>query len=278
MKFVAMQLLPKLVWAPVSPAQQVVEIESGCDHVAARTAGGQVLTWGSGKQGQLGRIGTRLSDRGHTELDIFTTPAPMHLPLSLRSKPQSISCGWYSTFVVLANGHVYATGLNNYGQLGMKSDNCAFAPKRCSELKAYSVKRIAAGNHHTLALTEEGTVLAFGRPTYGRLGLKDADLSSDAPHRTAGKLAIDELEGSVQGIAAGDAISGCFSEQMCGLFLCGSNNTGMLAKGNDDEDEAKMTKVKRTKVFNEVRITQLSFGGQHVAMLCVPTAPAAPAG
>lgn len=200
----------------------------------------------------------------------------MHLPLSLRSKPSAISCGWYNTFVVLENGHVYTTGLNNYGQLGLKSGNCAYAPKRVSELKAHTIKRVAAGNHHTLAPADDGTVLAFGRPTYGRLGLKDAAIASDSAHRTAGKLAVAELDGSVQGIAAGDALSGCFSDQMCGLFLCGSNNTGMLAKGDNDEDETEMTKVKRTKAFNEVTIKQLTFGGQHVAVLAVPTG-AAPA-
>jgi alpha-tubulin suppressor-like RCC1 family protein len=96
------------------------------------------------------------------------------------------------------------------------------------------------------------------------------DTTSDAPVREAGAIHVEGLEGHVVGIAAGDATSGCFSDQMCGLFLCGSNNTGMLGKGDDDSDEAEMVRVKRTKGFNEVKVVQLSIGGQHVAMLTVP--------
>lgn len=231
-----------------------------------------MLTWGSGKQGQLGRVGSRMSDRGHTQLELFATPAAMHLPLSLRSAPAAVCCGWYNTFVVLKDGSVYACGLNNHFQLGFKSDSCAYAPKRVAVLKGCDIKQIAAGQHHTLALDAHGCVFAFGRPTYGRLGLRDALVDSDAAVREAQQLQIDELEGPVTGVAAGDATSGCFSGQMCGLFLCGSNQTGMLAKGDDQEDEAEMARVKRTKAFNEVLVKQLQLGGQHVVLLAVPAA------
>lgn len=266
-----MQLLPHLVWSPSSHAQQVLELHSGSDHVAARCVSGQVLTWGSGKQGQLGRTGARMSDRSLAVIEIFTTPAPMHLPLSLRSKSCSVACGWYSTYVVLENGSVYACGLNNYGQLGFSADRFVYAPKRVSVLSKWRIKTVAAGAHHTLALATNSAVLAFGRSTYGRLGLKLPDLNTDEAVSTASMLHIEGLEGSVQGLAAGDAVSGCFSDQMCGLFLCGSSTSGMLGKGDDEADEAEMTRVKRTKAFNEVKVTQLSFGGQHVAVLGVPT-------
>lgn len=269
-----MQLTPQLLWAPSTPNQQVLEIASGCDHVAARCAGGAVLTWGSGKQGQLGRIGSRVSDRRHAcMMDVFTTPDEMHLPPSLRSKPQSIACGWYSTFVVLANGTVLACGLNNYGQLGFSSSNLAMAAKRVTALQSVHVVRVAPGAHHTLALAKDGTVRAFGRPTYGRLGLKLPDLNTDEPVPEAGVLTVPDLEGHVVGIAAGDAVSACFSNQMCGLFLCGSNTSGMLAKGDDESDEAEMLRVRRTKVFNEVTLQSVSLGGQHAAMLAVRRSP-----
>ena len=271
-----MQLLPQLVWLPREAQYQVLEISSGCDHVAARCAGGAVLTWGSGRTGQLGRTGSRMSDRAHTELDIFTRPAPMHMPLSLRSKPLAIACGWYNTFVLLEDGTVYACGLNNYAQLGFASgDPRVFAPKCAKQLRPWQIEQIAAGQHHTLALARDGSVLAFGRPTYGRLGIKHVDTESDALVRIPQILQIAELEGRVEGIAAGDAVSGCFSGQMCGLFLCGSNTSGMLAKGNDEDDEPEMARVKRTKTFNEVRVSQLSFGGQHVAMLAIHQTEAA---
>jgi alpha-tubulin suppressor-like RCC1 family protein len=143
-------------------------------------------------------------------------------------------------------------------------------PKRATGLSDYKIAKIAAGEHHALALTEDGKILAWGRPTYGRLGRDDVEVGSDTGVG-AGVVKVEGLESAATGVAAGGAVSGCFSADMCGLWLCGFGSTGQLAKGADDDDDEKtMTKVKRTKVFNEVRLENLEFGGQHVVMLAVP--------
>ena len=49
---------------------------AGADHTAGVTAGGALLTWGNGQQGQLGRVGERLSDRVKME----TLLAPHAVP------------------------------------------------------------------------------------------------------------------------------------------------------------------------------------------------------
>jgi regulator of chromosome condensation len=41
------------------------------------------------------------------------------------------------------------------------------------------VKALASGEHHTLALTDDGVVLSFGRPTYGRLGRPGVNVEGD---------------------------------------------------------------------------------------------------
>jgi alpha-tubulin suppressor-like RCC1 family protein len=45
---------------------------AGADHTAGVTAGGTLLTWGNGQQGQLGRVGERLSDR--VKMETLLTP------------------------------------------------------------------------------------------------------------------------------------------------------------------------------------------------------------
>lgn len=57
------QLLPVCVYTPGGTDQRIVRLASGADHTAGVTEGGELLTWGSGQQGQLGRVGERLSDR-----------------------------------------------------------------------------------------------------------------------------------------------------------------------------------------------------------------------
>jgi hypothetical protein len=49
---------------------------AGADHTAGITSGGALLTWGNGQQGQLGRVGERLSDRVKLE----TLLAPHAVP------------------------------------------------------------------------------------------------------------------------------------------------------------------------------------------------------
>lgn len=147
-------------------------------------------------------------------------------------------------------------------------------PKKAGALQDYNIAKICAGEHHALALTQDGKMIAWGRPTYGRLARDDAIVDSDTGVAPS-EVSVASLEGAPVGAAAGGAVSGCFSSEMCGLWLCGMGSTGMLAKGADDDDDEKlMTKVKRTKVFNEVSIKHLEFGGQHVVMLTVPCKPA----
>jgi len=43
---------------------------------------------------------------------------------------------------------------------------------------------MCGGDHHTLAVTQSGQLLSFGRPTYGRLGRTDVDVNSDDPIHT----------------------------------------------------------------------------------------------
>lgn len=69
------QLTPVCVHQPATPAQQVVRLASGADHTAGVTSSGELLTWGSGQQGQLGRVGERLSDR--VKMGTLLTPHPV---------------------------------------------------------------------------------------------------------------------------------------------------------------------------------------------------------
>jgi alpha-tubulin suppressor-like RCC1 family protein len=108
------------IWKPTCEANEVIKICSGTDHVVALCRSKTVLTWGSGQQGQLGRVGTRVARRGHTLLDAYLVPAAMHLPFRMQ-QPADIAAGHYVSYVILSNGEVYSCGLNNYGQLGIPS-------------------------------------------------------------------------------------------------------------------------------------------------------------
>ena len=107
----------------------VMQVVSGDDHVLALTAKHEVYSWGNGQQGQLGRVGERVSESRRR--DTYLTPSLMFVP-GTRDKGKRIvevQAGSYASFVRTENGTVFAAGLNNYGQLGVKE------PVRPSDLQ-----------------------------------------------------------------------------------------------------------------------------------------------
>ncbi|KAI3438963.1 hypothetical protein D9Q98_001377 [Chlorella vulgaris] len=262
------QLTPVCVYEPRKAEDQVVRIASGADHTAGVTAGGTLLTWGNGQQGQLGRVGERLSDRVKMETLLTPHAVPFRRIRGTSNRISDVNCGTYGTFATTSSGQILAFGLNNYGQLALPGQVPVYAPTPVKALEGKGVTLVRSGQHHTLVLAEGGSLLSFGRPTYGRLGQKDAEVSADAA--CPEPKAVDGLEGvQVAGAAAGLAVSGCFSEAGDG-WLWGFGTSNQLGKGDDDEDEIVPKKLAETKRFANQKIVQLEFGGQHAALLCVP--------
>lgn len=277
------QRVPIRIYTPKTAIQQIVRIVSGADHAAAITAEGKLLTWGSGQQGQLGRVGPRMSDRA--KLESLLNPRVVLFKGSRHSKKiVDVNAGTYSTFALAEDGTVWAWGLNNYGQLGLKGEAPVFAPTIVSQLSnlesgesangkvkvkvKVKVKAIRSGQHHTLVVTTDGSLFSFGRPTYGRLGRKDVDVGADTACPEARRVSSG-LEGvTVVGAAAGLAVSGCFSNDGT-AWVWGFGTSNQLGKGDDDEDEDIPRKLAETKLFSKERqVTSLEFGGQHVGLLC----------
>ena len=61
-----------------------------------------------------------------------------------------VSAGTYTSFASTTDGHMFAWGLNNYGQLGLPTGTPAvLSPTLVPSLRHATV---AAGQHHTLAV------------------------------------------------------------------------------------------------------------------------------
>jgi regulator of chromosome condensation len=57
----------------------------------------------------------------------------------------------------------FAWGLNNYGQLGIGNLENSVVPTEIIELRNKNIKDIKGGEHHTIAITEDGEIYAWGR-------------------------------------------------------------------------------------------------------------------
>ncbi|KAF6137614.1 hypothetical protein GIB67_036197 [Kingdonia uniflora] len=112
--------------------------------------------WGNGDFGRLG-LGTLDSQWSPSICNAFDD--------SLRA----ISCGGAHTLFLTENGRVYATGLNECGQLGaMDKKSYALEPLEVSGLPR-EVIQISAGYHHSSAITGVNLILDLNFPVNNRL-------------------------------------------------------------------------------------------------------------
>ena len=137
----------------------VVRIAAGAHHSAALGIDGRVYCWGRGKWGQLGL--------GH----FMSSPFPA-LVAALEAEPaQQVCCGADHTLVLALNGGLYAFRRGHAGQTGLNIRDHIPFPQRVEALRGHRVVQVAAGAHHSAALTAEGRVFCFGKGGSGQLGL-----------------------------------------------------------------------------------------------------------
>lgn len=153
----------------------IKELAGGSDHILALTNDGNVFAWGSGEQNELGR---RILARRR-----FETLVPQRVGLP-KNKTAKIFAGSHHSFAIDTTGKVWAFGLNNFGQCGISTrEDTGFttviSPTVIKSLEGYKIRHIGCGLHHTVACTEEGEVLVWGRADDGQMGMPLVMLPED---------------------------------------------------------------------------------------------------
>ena len=303
----SLQRLPARIYAPEGSRAQARRISAGARHMAALTARGEVLTWGMGSQGQLGRVAPFNND-SFPPLEALLRPAPVPgVAAALGNDVADVVCGAYSTFAISRRGAVAAWGLNNAGQLALPlaGDAAAAAgkappptarksaakkPRTAAQKRAAAEEEeghghfhwhpkpvpalqraaaIAGGEHHTLALTRRGEVLSFGAPTYGMLGRSNVDAgeSSSANHAPFPVDLADGLDGEAVVGVAAGTNVSAAVTRAGNAYFWGSNVNYQMAKGADDDDNELPARMRRHKAFGQRRVLAVAFGGQHGVLL-----------
>jgi len=142
----------------VSAGRKYKAIAGGDFHTVAIAENGDLYSWGHNRFGQLG-----LGD----SVDYYT---PQHANAGNR-KYKAIAAGSQSSIAIAENGDLYTWGLNGgFGQLGLGNSEHHNTPQHVSaNNRKYDA--IAMGFRHTLAITENNDLYAFGSNEYGQLGL-----------------------------------------------------------------------------------------------------------
>ena len=198
---------PVLAPAQVGSIEGVVAVAAGSAHALAVDASGGVWSWGWNKSGQLGN-GTK---------DLETSPVQV---VGL-SNVSAVAAGVDHSLALRKDGTVWAWGAAAKGQLG----NGSFfgdqtVPVPVSAL--FGVVAIAAGDLHSLAVKDDGTVWGWGLNDIGQLGEPSSENKS-VPVQVPG------VSGAVA-VAAGDDDS--FALLADGTVVSwGNNSIGQLGNG-----------------------------------------------
>jgi len=138
-------------------------------HTCAVIEGGTVRCWGANNEGQLGD--GNATPRTDANKYAFDSDVPLGVPGITNAV--AMASGIYHTVVLLGDGTLRAWGNNRFGQLGNGTKTQSFTPvevKLASGQMLSNVVEIAAGDYHSVARLNDGTVWSWGWNQYGQLG------------------------------------------------------------------------------------------------------------
>ncbi|WP_276358152.1 Ig-like domain-containing protein, partial [Cohnella caldifontis] len=221
---------------PVQAAglKEVISIAAGYLHSAALENDGTVWTWGYIEANQ---------DRDEAYPLISSTPVRAYTLTDVNA----IASGSYHLLALKNDGSVWTWGWNAYGQLG-DGDRTAGrgTPYRVQGLSG--VTAVEAGEHHSLALKNDGTVWAWGGNGYGQLGDGTTEVRL-APVQVSG------LNGVIA-IACGAYHSIALKNDGT-VWAWGRNDAGQLGDGTSSD---RPTPV---QVSGLSGVTAIAGGGYH---------------
>jgi len=157
--------------------------------------GGRLMSCGT-EEAEFARQFTCLDEAtgllGHGELDandpVVTTPTL--LPSMARIRVSGISAGIGFNAAVSAAGTVYTWGVGNHGRLGHGNTEGSRVPKQVQALAGNPILSVSTGDHHCLAVTEQGEVFSWGWDTFGQCGHGGSGTNHVLPRRVEALAAI----------------------------------------------------------------------------------------
>ncbi|ODV62806.1 Ran guanyl-nucleotide exchange factor [Ascoidea rubescens DSM 1968] len=243
----------------ISELKDIVKLSSGKDHIIALSTSGHVFGWGNGQQYQLAR---KVLER--TRLKTLR-------PASLGIKNiVNIGSGESHSFAIDKKGDVYSWGLNQFGQCGteeeLEDNSVVMIPTKVDELSGKDIIEIVGGEHHSLALSKDGSVYVFGRYDLKEIGIKKDKLPEYSYKSKGGIVRAVPLPTKLEDVpkfrkvTAGSHHSFGISEDGV-LFSWGFCDTYAVGLGPLEEDVEVPTRIANTATKDH-DIQLISAGGQ----------------
>lgn len=150
----------------------IVTIAAGRSHVLATTADGALYAWGLNGSGQLAT----------GDEDDRDTPT---MAVTLSAPAVTVRAAGNFSMALLETGRLLGWGQNFNGQLGNGDSGSKADTTAPVSIELSDVVDVSAGLAHTIALTADGTVFAWGLNSFGQIGNGQTgiDSSSNTPEQ-----------------------------------------------------------------------------------------------
>jgi E3 ubiquitin-protein ligase HERC3 len=89
-----------------------------------------------------------------------------------------IECGDFHSLALTDKGQLYSWGTGEKGECGHERFEDCEVPKRIRYFESREIIDVVAGKHHTLALTSNNEVFAWGDGRYGQCGYGEFESTS----------------------------------------------------------------------------------------------------
>jgi alpha-tubulin suppressor-like RCC1 family protein len=220
----------------------IIDVECGAFHCLALDVNGEVWAWGRNVAGSLGD--------GTTETHRMTPKKVKNL-----SGVKKISTNGYFSLALLNTGQIYSWGYNLHGELG--NNNSGGNAESYVPVKVLNIDNatdIAAGSYHSLCLTSDKKICAWGEGRSGQLGNGD-DKDYTVP------IQINSLS-NVKQIDACGSSSTAITED--GLFWAWGNYKFHTYDGVGYSGNIKTTPTKISCLNNAIK---MACGGYHYMII-----------
>ncbi|XP_078259620.1 putative E3 ubiquitin-protein ligase HERC3 isoform X1 [Rhinoraja longicauda] len=182
---------------------------------------------------------------------------PGQFPYFKEQKIHFADCGTSQVLFVSETGSIFESQVNSKRRANNPSGITLSKPQLVKSLSESNIIQVTCGNNHSLALSKDGQVFAWGQNTFGQLGLG-----------TRGPLSCDpQTVRSFSGVPVAQITAGgehSFALTVSGtVFAWGRNNHGQLGL-NDTEDTLT---PKHVQILSCKSTIFISCGEEHTAVL-----------
>ncbi len=187
-------------------------VTAGYDHGLALRVDRSVWAWGSNSYGQFGY--------SPTDSELQKRKAVRVLGIS---DIIQVSAGYGHNIALKKDGTVVGWGNNDYGQLGVNINEKSYSIYSKLAIRDFvDVAAVIAGNNHSFAIKNDGTLWAWGDNSLGQLGTNNT-LSSSIPVQVSDMI-------DVKCVSAGHGYSAAVKQDGT-VWVWGSNIYGQLGVG-----------------------------------------------